>query len=470
MDCVVAIDFGSTYTKGAVLDCGSGRVVGVAYTPSTVATDVTVGLADVLAKLRAELGGDIERLPALACSSAAGGLRVAVIGLVPVLSLEAAQRAALGAGARIVGAYGYKMTRQTLEALRSANPDIVLLAGGTDGGDEETIVHNARMLANSTLSAPVVVAGNACAADECVACLKDAGKTVLATQNLLPEVDRVEPAAVHSIIRDLFIRRITHAKGIDRAKEYLNLVADIIPTPSAVLEAARLVADGVDGTRGLGDTIVVDVGGATTDVYSIASGAPTRPGVITRGLPELHVKRTVEGDLGMRINASAIVERFGKDKLAGLAVLAGHAADMDDGAVEGYAEQLSAFTAFVPRSVQERALDQALGRAAVHTAVQRHAGSLRDVYTPSGFVMVQEGKDLSEVAAVVGVGGVLSHGGNPRFVLEGALGRDDDRFNVLPRRSTLYLDRQYVLYGVGLLASIDAPAAFAISRAALATL
>jgi len=470
MDRVVAIDFGSTYTKGVLLDCGSPGIIAVAYTPSTVATDITIGLRRVLAELRDRSGVDVRRVPALACSSAAGGLRIAVIGLVPALSLEAAQRAALGAGARIVGAYGYKLTARTLGELVRTQPDIVLLAGGTDGGDEQNILHNAAALASSPSSAPVIVAGNECVLQECVALLRNAGKTVLPASNLLPEIDRIEAAPVHDIIRELFIGRITHAKGIDRARHHLDLAGDIIPTPSAVLEATRLVAEGTDDASGLGDTIVVDVGGATTDVYSIASGAPSRPGVITRGLPELRRKRTVEGDLGMRVNALSIVERCGCGNLLELVVSAGYPAPLAAADMSAYAARISERTDHLPASDAERAFDDALGRAAVRTAVRRHAGKLREIYTAAGFVLVQEGKDLSSVAAIVGVGGVLAHGGNARFVLEGALDQSGDPHSVLPREPALYLDKRYVLYAVGLLSTVSPKAALAIAREALTPL
>ena len=470
MDHIIAIDFGSTYTKGVLFDCGTASVVAIAYTPSTVGTDITIGLRQVLAVLRERSGARLERVPGVACSSAAGGLRVAVIGLVPVLSLEAAQRAALGAGARIVGAYGYKLTKRMLAELETSQPDIVLLAGGTDGGDEQNILHNAAMLADSAASAPIIVAGNQCAREECISLLRGAGKVALATENLLPDIDRIEAGPVHDIIRELFIGRITHAKGIDRARDYLDLVSDIIPTPSAVLEAARLIAEGTQGSPGIGDTLVVDVGGATTDVYSIASGAPSRPGVVVRGLPELPLKRTVEGDLGMRINATSIVERCGCDDLLALAVSAGATTTLAPADMNAYAMRISMRTDHLPGSAEERAIDHALGRAAVRTAVRRHAGTLREIYTPAGFALVQEGKDLTDVAAVVGVGGVLAHGGNARFVLEGALADRDDAFSVLPRRPALYLDRQYVLYGVGLLSAISPKAALAIAREVLVPL
>jgi uncharacterized protein (TIGR01319 family) len=467
MDPILAIDFGSTYTKAVLIDRDAAAIMGAAHTPSTVGTDVTVGLARVLADLGARTGTNLRKTPALACSSAAGGLRVAVLGLVPALSLEAARRAALGAGAKIVAAYGYKITARALGSLEALAPDIVLLAGGTDGGDEETILHNAQALARSRLRAPVIVAGNQCVLDECVATLRAAGKTAHPAENLLPDVGHVSVQSVHDIVRELFITHITHAKGIDRVVEHLDLVADIVPTPSAVLEAARLVAEGTETSPGLGDTIVIDVGGATTDVHSVASGAPTRPGVVVRGLPELRLKRTVEGDLGMRVNAPTIVERFGRPKLL---ALAGGAEDLAEADIDRYTAHVSVRTEHVPANDAERSLDHALGRAAVRLAMERHAGSVREVFTATGMVLVQEGKDLGEVAAVVGVGGVLAHGRDARFVLEGALDCGTNPYSLLPRRAALYLDRQYVLYGIGLLSTIAPEAALATARHVLAPL
>jgi uncharacterized protein (TIGR01319 family) len=468
MDPILAIDFGSTYTKAVLIDRAAAEIVGVAHAPSTVGSDVTVGLGRALADLNAKTGIELRNTPALACSSAAGGLRMAVIGLVPALSLEAARRAALGAGAKIVAAYGYKITPRALAELETLAPDIVLIAGGTDGGDEETILHNARALARSGLAAPIIVAGNQCVLDECVDILRTAGKTPHPADNLLPEVGRIEVRSVHDIVRAIFITHITHAKGIDRVAEHLDLVADIVPTPSAVLDAARLIAEGTVTSPGLGDTVVIDVGGATTDVHSVASGAPTRPGVVVRGLPELRLKRTVEGDLGMRVNAPTIVERFGRPKL--LALAAGGEGDLAEADIDRYAAHVSVRTEHVPENAAERSLDHALGRAAVRMAMERHAGRVHEVFTATGMVLVQEGKDLGEVAAVVGVGGVLAHGRDARFVLEGALDSGADPYSLLPRRAALYLDRQYALYGIGLLSTLDPDAALATARRVLAPL
>ena len=117
----VAVDFGSTYTKVALLDLEACEVMAVAKAASTVDTDVNVGLQQAVGEIRAT-HIDVDTLPAFACSSAAGGLRVAVIGLVPELSLEAARRAALGAGAKIIRAFGYKLTRADVQQLASDAP------------------------------------------------------------------------------------------------------------------------------------------------------------------------------------------------------------------------------------------------------------------------------------------------------------------------------------------------------------
>jgi len=460
---LLAVDFGSTYTKAVLFDLEGAEVVATAQSPSTVSTDVTIGLAQVVEELTRRTGVDVRRVRALACSSAAGGLRVAVSGLVPALSLEAARRAALGAGAKIVSAHGFKLTPRALAEIESSSPDIVLLAGGTDGGDEAVILHNAAALARLQLQAPVVVAGNECVMQECVDLLAAAGNPVRTARNLLPEVGRIEVASVHEIIRDLFITRITHAKGIDRVASRMELAAQIVPTPAAVLDAARLLAQGSGPIRGLGDTIVVDVGGATTDVHSAASGAPTQPGVVQRGLPELWLKRTVEGDLGMRINAQTVVERYGSVALMQFAADGGPGLSHDPQVIDGYAAWVAQHTEHVPVNALERSMDKALGRAAVRLAMGRHVGSLREVYTPTGPIMVQDGKDLGGAAALIGVGGVLAYGEDSRFILEGAVASREDPESLLPRKPALYVDRRYILYAIGLLASVDRDAAAAIA-------
>ena len=453
------IDFGSTYTKLRAIDLDRCRILGSGQGPSTVTTDVTIGMKASLADLERRLG----RLPSfryrLASSSAAGGLRMITVGLVRELTAEAARRAALGAGAKVVGTFAYRLTRADIERIVELAPDIVLLAGGTDGGNRDVILHNADVIARSALACPIVLAGNRDAADDALACL--AGKEVIVSENVMPEFNvlAIEPA--RAAIRQVFIDRIVHAKGIDRAHAEFDRV--LMPTPAAVLEGARLVADGCNGIAGLGPVLVVDPGGATTDVHSIAGGAPSTPGAIVQGLPEPRVKRTVEGDLGMRHNAMNIVEVAGVDAIAA-------DAGLEVSRVRQLASEIATDVERLPRTDEERALDRALVRAAVRHAVIRHCGTLETVYTVTGPVAVQHGKDLSDVGAVIGTGGAIAHGDDPRAVLEAALADAAETRSLRPTAPKLLLDRHYLLYACGLLASVEPAAALEIALSGLETL
>lgn len=451
MDLALTIDFGSTFTKGALFDLARQRVVAVAYQPSTVETDAIVGLKAVLTRLQTATPHPIEKIPARVCSSAAGGLRMAVIGLVPSLSLEAAQRAALGAGAKIIGAYGHKLTAKAIHALESSRPDIILLAGGIDGGDEATILHNAAMLAKSKVTAPIVVAGNQVVADECAEMLKRADRSAILAANILPDIDRIEVNEVHIIIRDLFVRHITHAKGIEHVHQSLNVVAPLIPTPSAVLRACQLLAEGTHEKKGWGDLVVVDIGGATTDIHSVGSGVPSQPGVILRGLPELFLKRTVEGDLGMRASAGAVMERAGMEQILGY-ISSFDLKGVDNDWVRAYVTKAEKQPEYTPVDEKEAALDAALARAAIRIAMRRHAGVLREIYTSTGNAIVQQGKNLSDVTTVIGVGGVLARGTHGRFALEGVIRSPEEPHVLCPEHPRFLIDRSYLLYGIGLLA------------------
>jgi len=277
-NCGLFIDFGSTFTKAIAIDFDDERVVGRAQSPSTVETDITLGLNAVLDKINKTQEVEPAYRYNLACSSAAGGLRMVTIGLVPELTAEAAKRAALGAGAKVVGVFSYKLTKKELHELEAMAPDIVLLAGGTNGGDQETILHNAVSLSRCNLHAPIVVAGNKVASDEIQAILVSGHKEYLITDNVMPEMGVLEVDKARSIIREVFINRIIEAKGLKKAEQFIDGI--LMPTPTAVLTAARLLSQGTAKEEGLGELVVVDIGGATTDIHSIARGDPTQPGVI----------------------------------------------------------------------------------------------------------------------------------------------------------------------------------------------
>ena len=186
---------------------------------------------------------------------------------------------------------------------------MILLTGGVDGGDAATILHNAALLAQSSLAVPIVVAGNRAAAEKSsrIYCGAAARKS-LCVANVMPHAGKLDVEPAREAIRQIFMARITQAKGLDGLA---GIVPVVLPTPMAVLEGVRLGAEGAAAEAGWGDMLVVDVGGATTDVHSIGYGHAGGENVIVQSMAEAYAKRTVEGDLGIRYNAGTIFERVG---------------------------------------------------------------------------------------------------------------------------------------------------------------
>jgi uncharacterized protein (TIGR01319 family) len=446
------IDFGSTYTKLRAVDLDEARLIGTGQGPSTVRTDIRIGMRAALSDLEAKLGALPRFRYRLASSSAAGGLRMVTIGLVRELTVEAARQAALGAGAKLVGTFTNKLTRSDVEAIDALAPDIILLAGGTDGGNTEVVVHNAKMLAQIKTDAPIVYAGNRVAADDARELL--AGRSLTVADNVMPELGKLASESARDAIRQIFIARIVHAKGIDRAQEMFDDV--LMPTPAAVMEGARLLADGAGGEPGLGELLVVDPGGATTDVHSIASGESSS-GAIQKGMPEPRIKRTVEGDLGMRHTAASVVEAAGVERIA-------QQANISVAGVGAMLERIAENVEMIPQTPAEHAFDRALLATAIDIAVRRHAGTVETVYTTMGPATVQYGKDLTRIEIVVATGGAPIHLGDHDALLEAMRSAPSDPRSLRPRAPHLYLDRDYILYAIGLLASVDPQTALRLAR------
>jgi uncharacterized protein (TIGR01319 family) len=440
------IDIGSTFTKVVAIDLEREEVISRVESPSTVEEDVTIGLRKALSKVEEDVGS-IKGKEAIACSSAAGGLRVVSIGLVTELSSEAAKRAALGAGAKIVGHFSYELTQSEMRQIEGICPDLILLAGGTDGGNVKAIIHNASLLSRSKMAAPIVVAGNKSAFDEIEEIFRPSSKVVKFVKNVMPEIGKLEVEDCREAMREVFMQNIVKAKGIDKAKQ---LVKDIImPTPGAVLNAAVLLSNGVEGEEGLGEIIVVDVGGATTDVNSVAWGKPTSGGVWMRGLPEPFAKRTVEGDLGVRHNIDVLIQ-IGKG--AGIA--------LDDEVISLYRSEPS----MIPRTQIEMSTDAELARIAVQTAFERHVGRIEIVYGPMGEMMIQVGKDLSQVTKVIGTGGPIAFSSCPEKILSGVIADSDHTYLLKPRKTDLYIDEKYIMFAIGLLAQSEPKKALRIMK------
>ncbi len=431
---VLLIDFGSTYTKVAAVDVEGEAILGVAQSGTTASEDISIGLERAVARLRAEIG-DVAFAERYACSSAAGGLRMIASGLVPSLTAEAAKRAALGAGAKVVRTYSYELTTEDLSEIARLKPDIMLLTGGTDGGNRDAILGNARALTRLETPFPVVVAGNRAVCEACAGILTGAGREAIRCENVMPTFNQLNIGPAQAVIRELFLKRIVAGKGLTKAQALLDGI--LMPTPSAVLAALTLFAEDA------GELVAADLGGATTDIYSITEGLPTRAGTILKGLPEPYAKRTVEGDIGMRYSARGVVEG------AGMAAVCG-ASGRAEGEVRAWLEKIDRCPDVLAETGAERDVDRALAALAIELGLLRHAGEIEQVFTPMGVAYQQTGKDLTRVMTIVLTGGALVHAENPEAILRRALAGDHPS-SLMPREARAVVDRRYILFAMGLL-------------------
>ncbi|HXV92590.1 MAG TPA: glutamate mutase L, partial [Pseudonocardia sp.] len=281
----VCLDVGSTWTK-AVLVRADGTLAGFAEHPTTT-NDVLTGMD---AAVRAVVAVGLPRRAAepelLACSSAGGGLRLAVVGTEKLAAVEAGHRVARSAGSRVVHVYAGALQPADVRLLRSTRPGVVLLVGGADGDDPAPLLHNAGRLARARVRYPIVLAGNATARDDALALLRGTGRTVVACDNVMPRRGELVPGPARAAVAELFARHVLGGRGSAVAPRFRRIVR--VVTPEAVGHAAAGLAR-ICGAR----VLVVDVGCATTDVHSASPGGAAA--------------RTVEGDLGVRAAAGGVL-------------------------------------------------------------------------------------------------------------------------------------------------------------------
>lgn len=449
---VLLIDFGSTYTKVTAVDTEAEVLLGTAAAYTTVQTDINEGLSHALEKLEAQTG-KLDFAARYACSSAAGGLRMIASGLVPELTSEAAKQASLGAGAKIVKVYSFELTEDDIEEIDRLRPDIFLLVGGTDGGNSDCIRHNAQMLAACKSDFPVIIAGNRTAARACQRSLE--GRQTFICENVMPKFGVLNIQPAQECIRALFLNRIIQAKGLSHASKLISGI--LMPTPSAMMRAMQLLAEGCEGEEGIGELMALDVGGATTDVYSIADGMPKEGGTVYKGLPEPYVKRTVEGDIGMRYSIGGIVEAASLKKVASLAGLTPERA-------QALIDDLAEHTEKVPDSEETERLDFALACCACETAARRHAGYMEETYNMTGKVFVQTGKDLRTVRQMVVTGGSLIHTRRTGEIASHAFYDPADPMSLRPIKARVLVDRRYILAAMGLLSEYEPQTALRIMK------
>ncbi len=442
MNNVLLIDFGSTYTKLTAIDIEKEQILGTAAAFTTVNTDINEGLEIGLRLLENKIG-KVKYNACYACSSAAGGLRMVTSGLVPELTGEAAKLASLGAGAKVVGLYSFELTEDDANEIERLNPDIFLLVGGTDGGNTGCIIHNAKILSAIKPKFPIVIAGNRTAASEIKKILGE--YEVYICPNVMPKFGVLKVEDTQKKIREIFLERIIKAKGLS---EVNTLLSDIMmPTPSAVMQAMELLANGCEDELGIGELVAVDVGGATTDVYSVADGMPEHLNTVYKGIPEPYVKRTVEGDIGMRYSMQGVIDAAGLKNICSLS-------DLTEEKVLCLIEDLKQNKDKVPNGNDElEGLDFALASSAVKEAVRRHAGTISETYTMMGQTFVQEGKNLTKVKQIVVTGGSLIHTKRTEEIAKYALYSTTDPASLRPKAADVWVDRTYILAAMGLLSS-----------------
>lgn len=458
MGVVALADFGSTYTKLSLVDREEGRLLARAEAPTSIGSDLMEGYAAALAAAKGALGEPVEVEHELAVSSAGGGLRVAAVGLVADLTAAAARQAALNAGARVVSVLAGNLDAGQLDELAAARPEIVLFAGGTDGGQAELVLENARRLAARELGGYAVVACNAAVAEQAAELLRAAGTDATVAANVMPQLGRMEIESAREAILHVFLEHVIGGKGLSASPEFEQMVK--MPTPEAVLEATRLLSRGADGVPGVGDVMVVDVGGATTDIHSDRAAEAATPGIEGPLLIAPLTLRTVEGDLGLRAGAAGVLaadDRF----------ITEHA-DTDEDSIRQSVLYRSEHPKWIPEYPDEAQLDRLLAIGCATHAVTRHCGTMLLTRGEGGPpTLVREGPDLREVTKILGTGGVFVHREDGKEILRQALTRRAPR-SLAPRDPDLRIDANYILAAAGLLASLDSGAALRLLRRELA--
>jgi uncharacterized protein (TIGR01319 family) len=446
---VLCVDFGSTFTKAALVDEYTGELVATASHRTTIPG--AGGQGDVLDGLdacRAELGRShpgVDGAEVLACSSAGGGLRIAVVGNEELVTAEAGRRVALSSGGRVVAVLGrVSDDAQYRELEHTTRPDVVLLTGGTDGGDEDGILLGARRIAESGWRGPVVVAGNTAAQDEVKAVL--ANLPVVVADNVVPRIGVLAPEPARRAIREMFLAHVIGGKHLSRRADFTAMVRGA--TPDLVLTGVEVLAAETGGHG----VVVVDIGGATTDVHSVVRIDPEDAGLSREVVASTPVTRTVEGDLGMRWSALSTWE-------------AGREAGLLDDDLRRAAVRRTAEPSFLPGTELEAREDEQIAATAAAIAMRRHVGRSRVVVGPDGRVVERTGKDLREVDLLVGSGGVLRHAPSQgvQRILSALCGVSPEGWQQ-PEHPRVVVDRNYVLAAVGLLTERRPAAAAVLAR------
>ncbi len=425
---ILATDCGSTTTKAILIEKIDGvyRQTYRGEAPTTVeepVADVTVGVinaarevgelagrrlvdenGELIRPARGKEGCDIY----ISTSSAGGGLQILVTGVVKEMSAASAERAALGAGAIVldlIAANDRRKPSEQIQRIRDLRPDMVVMAGGTDGGTVKSVVKMAELLApakpkprfGSHYSLPVIYAGNQEAAEDVEAVFDDS-VTLSVVPNVRPTLEREHLEPARDKIHDLFLEHVmAHAPGYDR----LIAMADvpIMPTPGAVGDILQKIAE----ARGI-NCVGVDIGGATTDVFSVFDGPD--------GTPVFN--RTVSANLGMSYSISNVCAEAGFPN-----ILRWVRSEMDEQELRNRVKNKMIRPTTIPQTEEALEFEQAVAREALRLAYLQHkqfATTLKGVQQQrtvgDTFSQQSSGQsivDNMKLNLLVASGGVLSH-------------------------------------------------------------
>ena len=418
-------DVGSTTTKALLIGPKGGeyRLLGRGERPTTVEIpheDVTVGVLGALADLGRRVGRDLvlegrptktglgEATKYLSTSSAGGGLQVMVFGVMRNVTADSARKAALGGGAIIIDVLctdDERPTFQKLDLIRSARPDMVLISGGLDGGNTQFALEicdllnaaNPRPRFGASFRIPVIYAGNKDAAPLVLDTLRDSFD-VRVVPNLRPAFDREVLEPTRNAIHELFMSHVmAQAPGYDRLRTWVDV--DIMPTPAAVGEIMRALS----AKRGI-NILGMDIGGATTDVFSVIDGA---------------FNRSVSANLGMSYSAGNVLLEAGIENIMGWLPF-----DAPPGEVSNRICTKLVNPTTLPASTKDLQVEQALAIEALRLAFLQHKEAATTLPREVSFIeaaFMSYDKiiaarterrtivDIENVDMLVGSGGVLSH-------------------------------------------------------------
>ncbi len=439
---VITAEIGSTTTVVSLFDkLGTNDASMIAQSEhfTTVSQgDVTIGIQKAIDNIEIDLNEKVTWNKFLATSSAAGGLKMAVHGLVYDMTVRAAKEAALGAGGIIKSVTSGKLNHDDIERVKKIRPNIILLAGGVDYGEKETVIHNAKIYSESDVDVPFIYAGNCAARDDVEKIFLSKGKSIRLTDNVYPRVDELNIYPLRLLIQDIFSEHITKAKGMEKISEKVS--APIMPTPAAVMDTTGMLMDIFK------DVLTVDIGGATTDIDSFTEGSPEIMEMMIS--PEPVSKRTVEGDLGVFVNARNVVDSMGQEIEA---------------LFPDYDLLLNKITPYPENDKLER-FSAELAKFCLKDALRRHSGRVRTLYGPTGRYKIAEGKDLTAVKYIFGTGGILSRSKYARDVLRSCINLSKIHVNeLLPRPDVnLMRDRNYIFAPIGMILKLDRDSAIRI--------